>query len=239
MGYAYQKEDTVTKYLPLVKQIADKMDLKDGHEMDKEDLVSIGVIGLMDAIEKFDESKKVPFEAYARLRIKGTIIDELRKFGRVSRDKMSKLNKLYDVKRKLQQRLNRDPKDEEIIKEMDISQRDLHKIYETMHNLSNISLEETIFGGDSSDFNLLDIIDDKDSKNPEEALLVEERKEKLINAIDSLSKRDKIVLNLYYQEELTLREIGDVLEVSVSRVSQIHGKVLMKLRDLLTNEKDV
>ncbi|MTI69465.1 MAG: FliA/WhiG family RNA polymerase sigma factor [Firmicutes bacterium] len=237
MGYsnAYQKEDTVTKYLPLVKQIADKMDLKDGHEMEKEDLVSIGVIGLMDAIEKFDESKKVPFEAYARLRIKGTIIDELRKFGRVSRDKMSKLNKLYDVKRKLQQRLDRDPKDEEIMKEMDISQRDLHKIYETMHNLSNISLEETIFGGDSSDFNLLDIIDDKDSKNPEEALLVEERKEKLINAIDNLSKRDKIVLNLYYQEELTLREIGDVLEVSVSRVSQIHGKILMKLRELLTN----
>ena len=230
---AQSKEDLVLKHLPLVRKVVGGFSLNYNGELEEDDLLSIGVIGLMDAIKKYDSSKNVPFEAYANLRIRGAIIDELRKNGKVSRHSMDKLNKYYEVKNKLVEKLSRDPRDEEIISEMGISYKELNGIYETMNNLANISLDYAIFGEGDSEGTLLDVLVDDKSLDPEEYLLRDEKVITLTKAIDTLNEKEKILLNLYYYEELTLKEIGHILDVSVSRASQIHGKILIKLRDIL------
>lgn len=232
MAYAYsEQEDLIIKHLPLVKRLVSRMD--SGYSYDLDDLVSIGVIGLMDAIKKFDKDKNVPFEAYATLRIRGAVLDELRRAGPVSRDRISKLNQYYEAKEDLEKRNLRSPHEDEIIEELGIDSKELSKIHETVHCLSNVSLESTIFSSDGSDIYLRDIIEDNNVETPEDRLLKNERKAMLIDAIGILDEREQTILNLYYVEELTLKEIAYILDISTPRVSQIHGKILIKLRGML------
>ncbi|MDG2830210.1 sigma-70 family RNA polymerase sigma factor, partial [Vibrio parahaemolyticus] len=129
--YINKKDELIIKYIPLVNRIVSRIEIFD-NALDYEDLVSIGIIGLMDAIDKFDSSKNVPFEAYATIRIRGAIIDELRKSGKVSRDRLYKLNEYYSVKDNLERKLNREPKEQEIMKELNLESKDMYKIYETL-----------------------------------------------------------------------------------------------------------
>lgn len=230
-----QYEDMIIKYLPLVEKIASRIDINQTG-IDKDDLVSIGVLGLMDAIKKYDKSKKVPFEAYATLRVRGSIIDELRKSGPVSREKISKLNEYYEAKENLEKELLRSPSEREICKALDIDQRDLSKLHETVHYLSNISLESTIFTGEDSEIFLKDTLRDKDDNNPEKIALKREMQNILENSLEQLNERERILLNLYYVEELSLTEIAYILEISIPRVSQIHGKTLLKLRERIKSQ---
>lgn len=227
-----QKEDNyqIIEYLPLVKKIVGRIEVNEW-EYEKDDLISIGVIGLMDAFKRYDKGKGVPFEAYATLRIKGTIIDELRKSGRVSRDKISKLNKYYEAKESLEQELLRSPDESEICDKMGIGNKELYKLHQTVHYLANISFESTIFTQKGSDIQLGDVLKDENSITPEEQFIKKEQKGMLIKAIEGLKKREIILLNLYYIEGLTLKEIAYILELSLPRVSQIHGKILIKLKD--------
>ena len=227
-----ERENLIIKYLPLVKKIAGRIDVK-GSEYDQDDLFSIGVIGLMDAIEKFDQSKNVPFEAYANLRIRGSIIDEVRRGGRVSRDKIDKLNQYYNAKESLENKLLRTPEEWEICKELGIDQKQLSKIHETVHFLSTISLESIIFSSDDKDIHLMDTVKDLNTKTPEEEIVYIEQRKLLSEAISKLDKRERIILNLYYNEELSLKEIAYILGISIPRVSQIHGKILLKLKENL------
>lgn len=235
MSYAYtENENLIIKHLPLVKRVVSKIDA--GYNFEEDDLINIGVIGLMDAISKYDKSKKVPFEAYATLRIRGAVIDELRRSGPVSRDRMGKLNQYYEAKEELERRNLRSPHEDEIIEEMGIDGKELSKIHETVHYLSNISLETTIFSSDGTDMHLKDLIEDENVESPEDKLLKKERKAMLKKAIGLLNEREQIILNLYYVEELSLKEIAYILDISTPRVSQIHGKILIKLRDLLNEQ---
>jgi RNA polymerase sigma factor for flagellar operon FliA len=242
MSYAYNDRDSlIIKYLPLVKKVVGRIEVKD-HILDNDDLVSIGIIGLMDAIEKYDSSKNVPFEAYATLRIRGTVIDELRKSGRVSRDKIDKLNQYYQAKEELENRLMRTPNEAEICKELGINDKQLSKIHETVHYLAHYSLESALFHQEGDDFTLMDILEDDTVDLPLDIILKEERRKILVKAIDKLKDREKTILNLYYVEELSLKEIAYILGISIPRVSQIHGKVLIKLREIiekLMGEDDV
>lgn len=222
-------QDLVVKHLPLVRKIAGRIDPGEG-DMDRDDLFSVGVMGLMDAVKKFDASKGVPFEAYATLRIKGNIIDEMRKSGRVSRDRIAKLNRYYSAKEKLEQNLKRTPDEEEILHELGIGDKELKKLHETVHYLSRISFQTTLFHKDGKELNLADLIKDDKISSPEENFLKKENRHLLKEAIDTLNDREKIILNLYYVEELMLREIADIMEISIPRVSQIHGKIILKLR---------
>lgn len=232
MDYAYSdNEKLIMRHLPLVKRVVSRMDR--GYDYDLDDLVSIGVIGLMDAIKKFDKGKNVPFEAYASLRIKGAVLDEMRRSGPVSRDRMGKLNKYYSAKEELTNRNLKTPSEEEICEELGIDASDLSKIHETVHHLSNVSLESTIFTGESSDVYLKDMIEDDSSQSPEDIILKNERKRMLKAAIGKLKEREQIILNLYYIEELPLKDIAYILDISTPRVSQIHGKTLIKLKELL------
>ncbi len=232
MAYAYSEhENLIIKHLPLVKRLVSKMDVGYNYELD--DLINIGVIGLMDAIKKYDKDKNVPFEAYATLRIRGAVLDELRRAGPVSRDRISKLNQYYQAKEELEKRNLRSADEEEIIEELGIDKKELSKIHETVHYLSNVSLETAIFSSDGSDMYLMDIIEDNNVETPEDIFIKGERKSMLKNAIVMLDEREQTILNLYYVEELTLKEIAYILDISTPRVSQIHGKILIKLRGLL------
>ena len=232
MAHAYsEQENLIIKHLPLVKKLVSRIDA--GYNYDLDDMINIGVIGLMDAIKKYDKSKNVPFEAYASLRIRGAVLDELRRAGPVSRDRINKLNQYYATKEELEMKNQTSPSEEEICQEMGIDQEELSKIHETVHSLSNVSLESTIFTNDSSDMYLKDIIQDNSVESPEEVLLKNERKRLLKEAVEQLDEREQLILNLYYVEELTLREIAYILDISTPRVSQIHGKILIKLKDLL------
>lgn len=226
------QNELIIEYLPLVKRIVGKMNSKN-NQYEEDDLINIGVIGLMDALSKFDPKKKVPFEAYASLRIRGTIIDELRKAGPVSRNRIDKLNEYYRAKEDLENKLLRSPKEWEICKALDIKEGELSKLHETVHYLSSVSLEDIIFSQEGEDSNLLHVLEDKTIDTPEEEMIKKENKKSLIQAIERLEKREKIILNLYYVEELTLKEIGHILDISIPRVSQIHGKILLKLKDFM------
>ncbi|HCX65245.1 MAG TPA: FliA/WhiG family RNA polymerase sigma factor [Eubacteriaceae bacterium] len=234
-GYQETEKEKIVKYIPLVERIVGRMDFGDG-DLDRDDLFSVGIIGLTDAIRKYDESKSVPFEAYATLRIKGTIIDELRKSGKVSRDRINKLNKYYRAKEELEQKLMREPDEAEIMEELGIGQKELYKLHETVHYLTSVSFESTVFSPEGNSVQLMDFIPDDKSPSPEDDFLSKERKSILTEAIQTLSEREQTLLSLYYVEELTLKEIAHIMGVSIPRVSQIHGKTLMKMRRYFTEK---
>lgn len=239
MFYELSEQDNlVIKYLPLVRNIVSRIDSKNSvYEL--EDLVSIGVIGLMDAIKRYDYKKKVPFEAYATIRIRGAVIDELRKAGPVSRSRIDKLNRYYTAKEKLENKFFRTPKESEICKELDIDDKELSSIYETVHYLSNVSLESIISSKDGNNTELIDLIQDSNSISPEEHFTNKERRQVIKDAVDTLDEREKTILNLYYVEELSMKEIAYILDISIPRVSQIHGRILLKLRDTLGSYLEV
>ena len=225
-------EEMIVQYLPMIQKIVDQISLS--HTMyEKEDMVHFGVLGLIDAFRRFDKGKGVPFPYYAKWRIRGSIIDEMRKNGRVSRDKMKKIKQFYQTQNDLRQQLMREPSDEEIRAALSISRQEFYEIEDSIHYLSQYSLEEVLFAGEDGEFERMEIIEDKSIPTPEEAILKKERTERLEKAVDQLAEREKLILNLYYKEELTLKEIAEILGVSLSRISQIHGKTLLKLRGYL------
>lgn len=239
MGYDLtNQEELIIKYLPLVERIAGRIGTRD-REYEREDLINIGVIGLMDAIKRYDKNRKVPFEAYASLRIRGTIMDELRRNGKVSRDRIDKLNQYYSAKEDLENKLSRTPEESEIRDELGISEKELAKLHETLHYLSSTSLDTIIFAEKDSHIRLIDVIEDTETETPEEHFMRNERKRILAEAIEKLDYREKLILDLYYVEELTLREIAHILDISIPRVSQIHGRVLIKLREIMEPKLEV
>lgn len=225
-------ESDVVKYLPLVRKVVNRIDIK-SHEYEKDDLFNIGVIGLMDALKRFDSTKKASFETYASIRIRGAVIDEVRKTSRISRHKMSQLNAYYREKEKLEKDLNREVTEKEICVSMNLTEKELSKIHETLHYLASVSLEDTIFSSESEAIELKEVIEDHELISADELLMEEERKNNLTLMIQRLTEREQIILNLYYVEELTLKDIAEILEVSVPRVSQLHGKIILKLRELM------
>lgn len=233
--YEIDYEQEIVKYLPFVERVVNRIDIKN-REYDKDDLFNIGVIGLMDALKKFDVTKKVPFESYAYIRIRGAIIDEVRKTSRVSRTRMTNLDEFYRAKEAVEKRKMSAASDQEICDELGITSKQLSKIHETVHYLANISLEDTIFNNQGEVLELKDVIEDDQMIPFDELLLDEERKVALSEAVKQLAEREQIILNLYYVEEMTLKEIAEILEISIPRVSQLHGKILLKLKTLIEGE---
>ena len=239
MARVYGKaENRIVEHLPLVKRVVSRMDCKDP-SMDGEDLFSIGVMGLMEAAERFDESKNIPFEAYAAIRIKGAVMDELRRAGRVSRDRMDRLNEYYRAKEDLEKQLLRSPGEEEIKEHLGLEEKGLEKIHETVHLLASVSLESTLYNDDGEGFTLIDSLEDRREKTPEASLLEEEEKDHLSLAVAMLDEREQTILQLYYVEELSLKEIGYILDISVPRVSQLHGRCILRLRENLKKLSEV
>ncbi|MCT8976092.1 FliA/WhiG family RNA polymerase sigma factor [Clostridium sp. CX1] len=230
------KEELVKKYIPLVKYIASRVIIGKTKYIEYEDLVSYGMVGLMDAINKFDDTRGMKFSTYASIRIKGSMIDELRKNSPISKGAMDKLNRYNDAVDKLQKKLGREPEDEEISQLLQISLKEIMEIENYINYISIVSLEDLIFS-DDDDIPLMGTIEDDKSPSPEKTLEEKEELEYLAKALDLLNEKDKTVLSLYYYEGLTLKEIGKVLTVSESRVCQLHSRAIVNLRKAMIKLK--
>lgn len=233
--YEQSREDQILQYLPLVEKVVNGINVK-SREYERGDLINFGVIGLMDAIGKYDHLQKVPFESYAYLRIRGAIIDEVRKTSHVSRNGMDKVKKFYRAKEDLQNSLKRDPSEKEIMQSMNLSEKQLDDIYDIIHQLSAVSLEQLIFNEDGNGTTLVEFIEDPHTEQAEDLVLLQEQKAYLVQAVKQLTEREQQILQLYYYDKLPLKEIAYIFDVSVPRISQIHGKAIVKLRDYIGRE---
>jgi len=223
------REEIIKKNIPLVKYIASKVIVGKNKYVEYEDLISYGMIGLMDAINKYDDTKGMKFSTYAAIRINGSIIDEIRKNSPISKRAIDKLNRYNKVVEELQNKLYREPKDIEVAERMEISLKELTDIQGYVNYISMMSLETILFG-DDEEMSLINSIEDTKSPSPQKTLEEKEMLEYLRRALDNLKERDRLILNLYYYEKLTLKQIGSVLEVSESRVCQLHSRAILSLR---------
>ncbi len=235
----YQKERSrdirdklVLNYAPLVKYVAGRVSMSLPRNIEKADLISYGMFGLIDAIEKFDLTKKIKFETYAISRIRGAIIDELRSIDWVPRSVRRKEKQLERTYVKLENKFKRSPTDEEIAEDMEISIEELQGLYGQLSYTTQVTLNEfwNTSGTKNDQTCLIDTLKDTKSDEPSKAFELEELKQFLGGTIESLPKREKMVIALYYYEGLTLKEIGEVLGVTESRVSQLHTKALLRLK---------
>ncbi len=206
--------------------------------VEEADLISYGLVGLISAIERFDLSRDIKFETYAIMRIKGAIIDELRSLDWVPRSVRARAREVERANAKLEHRLQRAPTDAEIAEEMGITVDELNESLLAISHSSIVALDELWTVSDSSgdQVSLMDTIEDHGAPDPAEALDLGDLKDRIAEAIAQLPEREKLVIALYYYESLTLREIGEVLGVTESRVSQMHTKAVLRLRSRMQAE---
>lgn len=224
------RDQLIVHYSPLVKYVAGRVATGLPQNVDQADLVSYGIFGLIDAIEKFDLARGFKFETYAIARIKGNILDELRSIDWVPRSVRAKARALEKAYATLEGRLHRTPTEAELASELDLTDEQLQTTLGQISFTGLVALDEMLSGGDRGDsMTLGDTIADSEM-GPVAAYEVEEMRELLADAINRLPEREKTVLTLYYYEGLTLSEIGSILGVTESRVCQIHTKSVLQLR---------
>lgn len=231
------REQLILHYSPLVKYVAGRVSVGLPPNVEQADFVSSGVFGLIDAIEKFDIDREIKFETYAITRIRGAMIDELRALDWIPRSVRQKARNVERAYATLEARLRRTPSETEVACEMGIQVDDLHAVFSQLSLANVVALEELLHvGGEGGDrLSLMDTLEDTAADNPVEVAEDRELRRFLARAINTLPDREKTVVTLYYYEGLTLAEIGNVLGVTESRVSQIHTKSVLQLRAKLAS----
>jgi RNA polymerase sigma factor for flagellar operon FliA len=230
------RDRLILTYAPLVKYVAGRLGSGLPAHVDEGDLVSYGLLGLMGAIERYEPDRDVKFETYAIARIKGAIIDELRAMDWVPRSVRSRAREIERAIAELEAKLGTAPTDEQIAAKVGITVEELEESLSEIARSSIAALDElwTVSGGDGDQVALIDTIEDTDAPDPQRSLSQTEMREAIADAIARLPEREKLVVTLYYYEELTLREIGEVLGVTESRVSQLHTKAILRLKARLS-----
>ncbi len=232
------RDRLIKQYLPLVKYVAGKLAVGMPQNVEFDDLVSYGVIGLFDAIEKFDPGKHVKFKTYAVTRVRGAIFDQLRQLDWVPRSIRQKTRELEETVRRLESQLGRSASDTEIAAELGVSVKDFEKLILKISGTTVLSLNDVWYSGDDNDrMSIGDSIESPHNRNPDAIVEKQEIKRVIVEAINELPDKEKKVLVLYYYEDLTLKEIGAVLGVTESRISQLHTKAIMRLRGRLSSVK--
>ena len=226
------RDRLILTYAPLVKFVAGRLGSGLPAHVEENDLVSYGLLGLIGAIERYDPDRDVKFETYAIARIKGSIIDELRALDWVPRSVRSRARDIERAIAALEAKLHRAPTDEEIAERLGITEAELEDSLTDISRSSIAALDElwTISSSSGDQVSLMETIEDPQGPEPQSALAQTELREALGEAIARLPEREKLVITLYYYEELTLREIGEVLGVTESRVSQLHTKAILRLK---------
>jgi RNA polymerase sigma factor for flagellar operon FliA len=225
-----KREQVIKEFLPYIKYTAYRLSWKLPHHVTIDDLISVGLMGLMDALDRF-EPGKVKLKTYAELRIKGSMIDELRATAWIPRSMRKKIDEINKARMKLEKKYGRMPDDTEVAKSLKMSLDNYFKILKYATSSNPVRLEE--FKNKKytdSDLNITECIADPKAKSPLSILEEKDTQERLAGLIDTLPKKEKLVLALYYYEELTMQEIGKVLNITESRVCQIHSQALIKLR---------
>jgi RNA polymerase sigma factor for flagellar operon FliA len=230
------REAFIKQYAPLVKYVAGKVAMGMPHNVEFDDLVGFGVFGLIDAIDKFDPEKNVKFKTYAVTRIRGAIFDELRLIDWVPRSVRQKTREIESVISDLESQLGRTATDQEIAGAMGMDETEYLKTLQKISGTSILSLNDVWFSGDENDkVSIGDSIESPSSLNPDVVVEKDEIRRVIVEAISELPDKEKKILVLYYYEDLTLKDIGRVLQVTESRVSQLHTKAILHLRAKLTN----
>lgn len=224
------REQLIIEYSQLVKLVAGRLSMYLGHNVEYDDLVSYGIFGLIDAIDKFDADKNVKFETYASLRIRGSILDQIRKMDWIPRTVRQRQRKLDEAVKQIETQTGRNASDDEIAQVLGISPDELLN-WQSQLKVSNlVSMTEFEENGTEP---AMDTTYNSHFTQPEEVVEKEELKKTLVEALDALTEKERRVIELYYYEEMTLKEISKILEVSESRVSQLHTKSLIKMKKIM------
>lgn len=226
------REKIIIEYAPLVKLVAGRLSMYLGYNVEYDDLVSYGIFGLIDAIDKFDPTKDVKFETYASLRIRGSILDQIRKMDWIPRTVRQRQKMIANAISEIESTTGRTPTDEEVALALGISDEEYESWQSQMKVTNVVSLDDFVEQGS-------DVADNRglssQIERPEEHIEKEELKKMLAEALELLTEKEKKVILLYYYEELTLKEISNILDVSESRVSQLHTKGLAKMKKKMGN----
>lgn len=229
-----ERNAMVEEYLPLVKYIASRIAGRLPSHIEMDDLVNSGIIGLIDAIDKFDPSRKIKFKTYAEFRVKGSILDELRALDWVPRSTRQKASRIEKAFSELEGKLGRVASDHEMMEHLGVSEEEYHQMLVDARGISLISLDEIRTDSDDNyERNLLEFLADPNTVDPAEAMNLDQIYRIVAESIDALPEKERLVISLYYYDELTMKEIGEVLEITESRVSQIHTKAILRLRGRL------
>lgn len=226
------REKIILEYAPLVKLVAGRLSMYLGYNVEYDDLVGYGVFGLIDAIDKYDNMKAVKFETYASLRIRGAILDQIRKMDWIPRTIRQKQKKIDAAIKEIENEKGRAATDEEIAKSLGISDEEYLSWQSQMKVTGVVSLDEFMESGTEAPAQQNS---QQRFETPEEVIEKEEMKKVLGQALELLTEKEKKVILLYYYEDLTLKEISNVLEVSESRISQLHTRALQKLKSKMGN----
>jgi len=234
--YPIEKEEYVYKYAPLIKTIAGRLAMKLPPHVDQDDLLSAGIMGLLDAIEKFDPEKGVAFKSYAEFRIRGAMLDELRAIDWVPRSVRKNAKMLEEAYERVENRKMAPASDEEVARELNMDLDSFYKLLEETRGVSIINEEEL---GELMSHRhisgLWEMYQDKRGSDPVSHVDYMELKQVIAEAIDGLPEKERLVISLYYYEELTMKEIGEVMGYTESRISQLHTKAVIRLRNRIRN----
>jgi RNA polymerase sigma factor for flagellar operon FliA len=222
-------------HIDLVKKIAYQLKSKLPRNIEEDDLIQAGMIGLLDALNRYEDTQQAQFETYASLRIRGAMLDELRNMDWLPRSVRENMRKIENAILELQKKLSRNPTENEIADNLKLSIQDYHKFLAENSGHQLLYLEDFVTNEDDDSY--LDRYQTGKKDNPLESLLELGFRDALAKAIDELPERERLMMALYYEQELNLKEIGAVLDVSESRVSQIHSQAISRLRTLLKEQK--
>ncbi len=228
-----QKEAIVLSFLPLIKKLSGKLSLALPPSLDEGDLINSGIIGLLEALGRYDPTRKVKFSAFAMSRIRGAMIDELRKVSLAPRSFFPRLRLVQEAEARLRQKLQREPSSAETARFLGWTESALNQVWAGFNLLAVLSLEKLLFESIRGDALKLEETLSADWGDPEEAMLGDEKMSILSAALDRLPPREKLLLSLYYYEDLTQKEIATMMNISTVRVSQLHARALRRLREIL------
>lgn len=230
------REKLIVHYIHLVKYVAGRLAMGLPPHVDPDDLYSYGIFGLINAVERFDHIRGIKFETYAITRIRGAILDGLRAMDWVPASLRQRAKEIEEAYWRLENQLGRSATDEEVAAELGMPLEDFHRMIADLGRSQVLSLDELwpVSDGDEGEFTLKDLVGDEKAEDPFASASMSEMKRVLADAINRLPEKEKLVVSLYYYEGLTAKEISEVMELSVSRISQLHSKALLRLRGRLS-----
>lgn len=232
---SHEREEIIKEFLPVVRYTAYRLSWKLPPQISVDDLISVGLNGLIEALDRFEQGK-VKLKTYAQYRIKGAMLDELRAVEWMPRSRKKKINTLKGMADKLEKELERMPEDDEVASALNISLDEYYQILEESHRGASFKFENFETFSERPDVNVIDNIEDPNDNNPLSLLVEKDQKKTMARVIDELPEKEKMVLSLYYWEELTMKEVGVVLGLTESRVCQLHNQALSRLKAKIGKE---